>query len=167
MKFYFEGRNAAGKAVVANGELDSPNIMLIIEEDAYREAEKHAGARAPAARTTRTRWTCAEGPGQASTLGRGNKEKIGLDTRYGKRKWWIGIGVGSGYGYAKGNGLEAVNASPETTAPPELCRTSFTTRPGAGRAAAHLAPEFGYQLIARLGDLLEGRFQYIPQPAKY
>ena len=34
IQFYFEGRNAAGKPVVANGGADSPNIVLVVEEEA-------------------------------------------------------------------------------------------------------------------------------------
>src|SRR3954470_478866 len=37
IQFYFEGRNAAGKPVVANGGADSPNIVLVVEEESKGE----------------------------------------------------------------------------------------------------------------------------------
>ena len=67
------------------------------------------------ARRTRTRSRRTRGTsGRSSASGAPTRTREGLDTRYGKRKWWIGIGVGTGYGYAKGNGFEAVNKSTET-----------------------------------------------------
>ena len=43
VKYYFEGRNAAGKPVVRNGELSSPNFLLLMEEDAYNEMKDKKG----------------------------------------------------------------------------------------------------------------------------
>jgi hypothetical protein len=40
ISFYFEGRNAAGKAVVRNGDEPSPNILLLMDDDAYREMKR-------------------------------------------------------------------------------------------------------------------------------
>ena len=45
IQFYFEGRNGAGKPVVANGGADSPNIVLVVEEESTGEASKAAGRR--------------------------------------------------------------------------------------------------------------------------
>jgi hypothetical protein len=33
LQYYYEGLNAAGKPVVANGDKNAPNIMLIVEEE--------------------------------------------------------------------------------------------------------------------------------------
>jgi hypothetical protein len=176
VKYYFEGRNAAGKAVVRNGELESPNFLLVMEEDAYREAKKK--------RTTENLGEdvenpldVAEGPVRQSRLG-AHREDVGLDVRFGKRKWWIGLGGGSGFGYAKGNGLEAVNNSPETTVPagtPPACGQgsgfhdlSACFQPGGAWAGFfHLAPEVGFMLTPNLALSVEGRLQYIPQDQKF
>jgi hypothetical protein len=153
LKFYFEGRNAQGKPVVANGGPESPNIMLIIEEES---AVENAAAAASAGNEDENP---LEAPGAYNPrlrLGRVNKEKIGLDTRYGNRKYWIGIGFGTGYGYAKGKGFEA--------------RTELQENFMAGFAwagFAHFAPEFGYQPDPDSAISIAGRFQYIPQQAKY
>jgi hypothetical protein len=84
--------------------------------------------------------------------------------RFGKRKWWIGIGAGSGFGYAKGQGLEAVNRSPDMM----FNKLAGELGPGGAWAGLlHLAPEVGYQISPNVAISLEGRFQYIPQPAQY
>jgi hypothetical protein len=153
LKFYFEGRNAQGKPVVANGGADSPNIMLIIEEEAAAEnaaagpsggEEDENPLEAPGAYNPRLR------------LGRVDKSKIGLDTRYGTRKYWIGIGIGSGYGYAKGKGFEA------RTDLQDLFQPGF-----AWAGMAHLVPEFGYQIDPDMAISIAGRLQYIPQPSQF
>jgi hypothetical protein len=162
VKYYFEGRNAAGKAVVRNGEVESPNFLLVMEEDAYREAKKK--------RTTENLGEdvenpldVAEGPVRQSKLG-AHREDVGLDVRFGKRKWWIGIGAGSGFGYAKGNGLEAVNNSSD----PQFHSLSTIFQPGGAWAGFfHLAPELGFMLSPNVALSVEGRLQYIPQDAKY
>jgi hypothetical protein len=160
VQFYFEGRNAGGKAVVSNGRSDSPNLILIREKGAAEEAEAEAAEVAATRRAVDTE----ENPldersqdlGPRVYLGRVDKSKIGLDTRYGNRRWWIGIGAGSGYGYAKGNGLE-VRAD---------LQGDF--QPGLGWAGlGHLAPEIGYQLTPDIAVSLQGRNQWIPQPTKY
>lgn len=42
---YFEGRDASGKPVIRNGDLDSPNFILLMEEDAYDEMRRHRARR--------------------------------------------------------------------------------------------------------------------------
>ena len=37
---YYEGRNASGKLMVTNGDKDSPNFILLMDEDAYREMKE-------------------------------------------------------------------------------------------------------------------------------
>jgi len=176
VKYYFEGRNASGKAVVRNGEVESPNFLLVMEEDAYREAKKKRGTE-NLGEDVENPLDVAEGPVRQSRLG-GHREDVGLDVRFGKRKWWIGIGAGSGFGYAKGNGLEAVNNSPETTVPagtPAACGQgggfhdlSPCFQPGGAWAGFfHLAPEVGFMLTPNVALSVEGRLQYIPQDPKF
>jgi len=162
VKYYFEGRNAAGKPVVRNGESSSPNFLLLMEEEAYNQMkEKGLGS---GGEDTENPLEEQEGPVKASLLGRRNKELEGLDVRYGKRKWWIGIGAGSGFGFAKGNGLEAVNGSSD----PRFhgLNSSFQAG-GAWAGLGHLAPEIGIHITPNVALSLEGRFQYIPQQSKY
>ena len=68
VKYYFEGRNAAGKAVVRNGELESPNFLLVMEEDAYREAKKKRSGE-NLGEDVENPLDVAEGPVKQSTLG--------------------------------------------------------------------------------------------------
>jgi hypothetical protein len=170
IQFYFEGRNASGKPVVANGGADSPNIVLVVEEEAAGEA-----ARAGTGEEDENPLEENEGDQRPKLrLGRKDTSREGLDTRYGKRKWWIGIGVGTGYGFAKGNGFEAVNKSTETIPPNSPCSD---TNPGfhclqfqqglAFAGLGHLVPEFGYAFTPNLAVSLEGRLQYTGIPAKY
>jgi len=176
VKYYFEGRNAAGKAVVRNGEVESPNFLLVMEEDAYREAKKKRGSES-LGEDVENPLDVAEGPVKQSTLG-GHRGDVGLDVRFGKRKWWIGLTGGSGFGYAKGNGLEAVNNSPETTVPagtPPACGQgsgfhdlSACFQPGGAWAGYfHISPEVGFMLTPNIALSVEGRFQYIPQDPKF
>jgi hypothetical protein len=160
VQLYFEGRNAGGKPVVSNGRADSPNLILIREEAAAQEAE----AEAAEASGRKQADDVEENPleernevaGPRLYLGKVDKSKIGLDTRYGNRRWWIGLGLGSGYGYAKGDGLE--------TRPDLQSRFS----PGLGWAGlGHLAPEVGFQVTHDFAVSLEGRDQWIPQGSKF
>ncbi len=168
IQFYFEGRNDAGKAVVANGGAESPNLVLVVEEEAKGEVSA-----AGSGDEEENPLDEEEGNQRPRLhLGHVDKEREGLDTRYGKRKWWIGIGIGSGYGYAKGNGFEAVNKSNETTCPTPNC-TPFNTLkkyfvPGLAWAGlAQLVPEVGYAFNPDLALSVEGRLQYTGIPAKY
>jgi hypothetical protein len=162
IQFYFEGRNAAGKPVVANGGADSPNIVLVVEEESKGEVsgagsgevdenpleEEEEGNRRPRLH-----------------LGHVDKEREGLDTRFGKRKWWIGIGIGTGYGYAKGNGFEAVNKSLPQDQFHSL-QSQFV--PGLAWAGiAQLEPEVGYAFNPNMAVSVAGRLQYTAPAAKY
>ncbi len=160
IQFYFEGRNGDGKPVVANGGADSPNIVLLVEEEAKGETSS-----ASAGEEDENPLEDDEGPrGPRLHLGHIDKDREGLDTRFGKRKFWIGIGVGSGYGYAKGNGFEAVNKSPD----PALQSLKDQFQPGLAWAGlGHLAPEFGYAINPDMAVSLEGRLQYTGQSSRY
>ncbi|HSZ82815.1 MAG TPA: hypothetical protein VLA14_11065 [Polyangia bacterium] len=159
VQLYFEGRNSAGKPVVSNGRADSPNLILIREEAAAKEAEEETGVSGQALDTEENPLDeNDESRGPRLYLGKVDKSKIGLDTRYGNRKWWIGLGVGSGFGYAKGNGLETR---------PDL-QAKYGYKPGGGWAGlGQLAPELGLQLTPDFALSLEGRNQWIPQSSKY
>jgi hypothetical protein len=160
IQFYFEGRNAAGKPVVANGGADSPNIVLVVEEESKGEvsAAPHDEDENPLEDN--------EGNQRPRLhLGHVDKEREGLDTRYGKRKWWIGIGIGTGYGYAKGNGFEAVNRSLPQDQFHSL-QSQFT--PGLAWAGiGQLEPEIGYAFSPGMALSVAGRLQYTAPAAKY
>jgi hypothetical protein len=160
VKYYFEGRNAAGKVVVVNGEKGSPNFLLLMEEEAYLAAkEKNQDL----GKDVENPLDVAEGPVKQSSLGH-KREDVGLDVRFGKRKWWIGLGVGSGFGYAKGDGLEAVNKSPD----PEFHRLKGSFEAGGAWAGlGQLEPEVGVHVTPNVALSLAGRLQYIPQDPKY
>jgi hypothetical protein len=162
LQYYYEGRNDAGKPVVANGDSNAPNIILIVEE-----AQKGKSSSAAAGSDDEEENPLDEDgrPKRLKViLGRRNTEIEGLDTRYGKRKYWVGIGVGSGFGYAKGDGLEAVNMSQD----PQFHSLQSVFQPGGAWAGiAHFAPELGYMINPDVAIALEGRFQYIPQSSTY
>jgi hypothetical protein len=158
IQFYFEGRNAAGKALVSNGRADSPNLILLREKKAAEEAEAEAAESSPGGGDTEENPLDErnEGLGPKLYLGKVDKSRIGLDTHYGNRRFWIGLGFGTGYGYAKGNGLEV--------------RKDLQAyyQPGSGWAGlGHLAPEVGYQITPDVAISLEGRNQWIPQSGKF
>jgi hypothetical protein len=158
IQFYFEGRNAAGKPVVSNGRSDSPNLILIRDKAEAEEAEAEAAEASGRAVDTEENPLDErdESSGPRVFLGRVDKSRIGLDTRYGNRKWWIGLAVGSGFGYAKGDGFEV--------------RSDLNDRYIAGGGWAglgHLAPELGLQVTPDFAISLQGRNQWIPQSKKY
>jgi hypothetical protein len=160
VQLYFEGRNAGGKPVVSNGRAESPNLILIREEAAAKEAEAEAAEASGHKQADDVEENPLEERDEAAGprlyLGKVDKSKIGLDTRFGNRKWWIGVGVGSGYGYAKGNGLETrADLQPKFS-------------PGLGWAGlGQLAPELGIQVTPDFALSLEGRNQWIPQGSKF
>ena len=161
IQFYFEGRNSTGKPVVANGGADAPNIVLLVEESERGEAS----AASSGVEEDENPLVEDEGPYHPRLhLGHVDKEREGLDTRYGKRKFWIGLGLGTGYGYAKGNGFEAVNRSPD----PGFHSLQDEFVAGlAWSGLGYLAPEVGYAFNPDIAVSLEGRLQYIGQPSQY
>lgn len=164
LQFYFEGRNAAGKPVVANGAQSSPNIMLIVAEEAVEE-EAGGRRRRSAEEEEENPLDEPKGPYRPKLrLGRIDKAREGLDERFGRRKWWISIGAGSGFGYAKGNGLEAASKSDD----PEFSGLQGIFLPGGAWAGlGHLVPEIGYQFTPNMALSLAGRLQWIPQPSEF
>jgi hypothetical protein len=169
LSFYFQGQNAAGKPVVENGSEDSPNIMLLMEEESYREymakKKKGGGSSGADGEDVENPLEEQEGPYKAKLkLGTTDKAREGLDVRYGNRKWWISIGAGSGFGFAKGNGLEAVNMSPDQQFH-DLA--SVFVAGGAWAGLGQLVPEVGFHLSPNLALAVQGRIQYIPQPPEF
>src|SRR5262245_10253945 len=164
IRYYFEGRDDAGKTIVTNGEEAKPLILLLMTAEAYAKSrDKRFNRGGP----DKENPLVPEGPCQGPQLELGgpiDPTKC-VDTRFGSRKWWIGIGAGSGFGYAKGQGLEAVNRTPSYDSFHNLA-TEFQPG-GAWAGLLHLAPEFGYQISPNVAISVEGRFQYIPQPARF
>jgi len=153
LQYYFEGRDKSGKPLVSNGRNDSPNLMLI-REGAAEDVEALSGNKE--ADSDENPLEHREDTGPRMLLGKIDRSKVGVDTRYGKRSWWIGIAGGTGMGYAKGNGPEAR---------PDL-KSLFV--PGAGWAGlGQLAPEVGYHFSPDMAVSIQGRHQYIPQPKQF
>jgi hypothetical protein len=157
VSYYFEGRDASGKPVVRNGEESSPNHLLVMEEDAYLKLKEHEFGKDVENPLDVGNKTVTE-----NLLGH-RREDIGTNVNFGNRKWWIGLGAGTGFGYAKGKGLEAVNRSTDSF---HNLAAEFVPG-GAFAGLLHLAPEVGYQISPNVAISVEGRFQYIPQPAQY
>ena len=154
LRFFVEGRNDKGKAIVSNGRSDSPNLMLIRESGAA-ETEKELGEGKK--RNKEENPFDEPDPNRPRRfLGKIDKSKIGLDTRFGNRRWWIGFGLGSGFGFAPASGLESL---------PDLQKRYASG--GAWAGLGHIAPEVGYQFGPNLAISLEGRDQYIPQAAHF
>jgi hypothetical protein len=153
LRFYVEGRNDKGKPIVSNGRVDSPNLMLIREAEAAQTEKELGGLK----RTREENPLDEPDPNRPRRfLGRIDKSKIGLDTRFGNRRWWIGLAFGSGFGYAPASGLEALPS-----------RANAYASGLAWAGLGHAAPEIGYQLTPNLAISLEGRDQYIPQTAHF
>ena len=161
IQFYFEGRNAAGKPVVANGGADSPNIVLVVEEESKGEASK-AGA------GEEDENPLEENEGNQRPrihLGHIDKEREGLDTRYGKRKWWIGIGDRDRLRLRQGErvrGGQQVDRSPVPRAAEPVHR-----RGSAWAGIGQLEPEIGYAFSPDMALSVAGRLQYTLPPSKY
>jgi hypothetical protein len=147
LRFYVEGRNAQGKAVVSNGRSESPNTMAIVDPEATDSA-KEGGKK----RREEENPLDPDAIKHGRRFGRFDASKVGLDTRFGNRRWWIGFAAGSGFGYAPASGLESL---------PDL--SSRYVSGGAWAGLGHLAPEIGYQFNPGLAISIEGRHQYIPQ----
>jgi hypothetical protein len=149
LRFYVEGRNDKGKVIVSNGRAESPNLMLIREAEAAATEKELGGTK----RNKEENPFDEPDPNRPRRfLGHIDKSKIGLDTRFGNRRWWIGLGLGSGFGFAPASGLESL---------PQL--SGRYSSGGAWAGLGHIAPEIGYQLSPNYAVSLEGRDQYIPQ----
>jgi hypothetical protein len=85
-------------------------------------------------------------------LGRIDKSKIGVDTRYGNRTFWISLGVGGGIGYAVSSNLEVRK---------ELASTYGSGLAWAGNLV--VMPEIGYMINPNVGISIQGRNEWISQ----
>ena len=155
LQFYFEGLDATDKPVVSNGRAESPNVMLIVE----------GGGASPVAGKSRT--PSEENPldenGEETpriVLGRFDDSRVGLDTRYGNRHYWIGIGLGTGFVYAI-NGVPEASVASVASPRPNQRVTGFGWA-GLGQ----LVPEIGLQLTPDWAVSIESRHQWIPQDKK-
>ena len=157
LQFYFEGLDATGKPVVSNGRAESPNVMLIVESTS-------TVAKAPArSEAEENPLEEKEGETPRVQLGRYDASRVGLDTHFGNRRFWIGIGLGTGFTYAINGQAEAsvmsYNADPTKERPYTLSGFGWA---GLGQAA----PEVGWQPTPDWSLSVEGRSQWIYQPSK-
>ena len=161
IQFYFEGRNAAGKPVVANGGADSPNIVLVVEEESKGEvsAAPHDEDENPLEDN--------EGNQRPRLhLGHVDKEREGLDTRYGKRKWWIGIGDRDRLRLRQGQRIRGGQpvACPRTSS----IRLQSHSRPGwPGPESASWSRRSATRSVPAWRSRVAGRLQYTAPAAKY
>jgi hypothetical protein len=135
---YFEAHDKQGEVLNSVGNADNPTMVGIRSGDQASE-ETSSGSR-------RARRIDEEGEGEG---GEGKAADAGF--------WWIGLGLGSGIGYAGNRSYEVYHSqiSPKEEAP-------------LGYAWAKLGqatPEVGYFMTPSLSLSLQGRFQYISQPA--
>lgn len=164
VQFYFEGLNSKDKAVVSNGRAESPNVMLIVDRG-NTVAPVVAG-------TQEEENPLEEGNRSAPRFSLGRRDdRVAVDTRYGNRRFWIGLGVGTGFSYAISGltesqvcGLGGANGLCDSGAP----GLSHSTVTGAGWSRlAQLVPEIGVQLNPDWAISIEGRDQWIPSKKGY
>jgi hypothetical protein len=164
IQFYFEGINASNKPVVSNGRAESPNVMLIVERGNTAKPRTSEEEENPLEEKF--------GSGPKLLLGNYDKSRIGVDARYGNRRFWIGLGVGSGFVYAINGVPEArVNGTdknfPVPGPNPQFDMNSNIQVTGFGWAGlGQLAPEIGFQFNPDWAISIEGRNQWIPQATK-
>jgi hypothetical protein len=146
LQFYFEGLNAAGDPVVSDGRAESPNVILIVEKRKDVVQGKLGEDENPL--DEKNRFT------PRLILGT-DRSKIGVDPRYGNRRFWLGIGAGTGATYA-------IAGVPESRVRGYNNQTSDVEVTGFGFSSlAHLAPELGVQFNPDWAVSIQGRHQYI------
>jgi len=164
VQFYFEGLSSKEKPVVSNGRAESPNVMLIVDRG-NTVAPAVAGAQ-------EEENPLEEGNRSAPRFSLGRRDdRVAVDTRYGNRRFWIGLGVGTGLSYAIDGltesqvcGLGDANGLCESRAP--ALSPSKVTGTGWSRLA-QLVPEIGFQLNPDWAISIEGRNQWIPSKKGY
>ena len=155
VQFYFEGRNAAGKPVVANGARRQPEPHAHPRGGGRQEAEAGEAAGASAATRKRTRSRSADRARRAPPAGHASTGRRSASTpATATASGGSASASAAATATRKGDGLEAL---------PQTCSRALRLRARAGRALGHLAPEIGYQLAPDFAISLEGRNQYIPQ----
>jgi hypothetical protein len=157
LQFYFEGLDATGKPVVSNGRAESPNVMLIVESTS---TAPKAPARSDAEENPLEE---KEGETPKVQLGRYDSSRVGLDTHFGNRRFWVGIGLGTGFTYAINGQAEASVMSYNA----DRTKEQPYTLSGFGWAGlGQVAPEVGWQPTPDWSLSVEGRSQWIYQPSK-
>lgn len=164
LQFYFEGLDASDKPVVSNGRAESPNVMLIVARSAKLAAGDSGEDENP---------LDEEGRPQSPRLilGTVDDDAVGIDTRYGNRRFWLGLGLGTGMVYAVNGRLESrvCGILPRPGCMPVESPDVIVS--GFGWAGlAHLVPEIGIHITPNWAVSVQGRHQYInqdPAAAKY
>ena len=161
VQFYFEGRNAAGKPVVANGGADSPNIVLIVEEEA--EGARRRPRRS--AKRTRTRWRRTRGPAAAHPPrarrqgARGARHPVRQAPVLDRDRHRHRLRLRQG---------ERLRGGQQVASPGPLPFASDPVHPGLAWAGiGQLEPEIGYAFNPGLALSVAGRLQYTAPTAKY
>jgi hypothetical protein len=158
IQFYFEGLDTSDKPVVSNGRAESPNVMLIVERDNKVAVNQGSEEENPLEEENRSL--------PKLLLGKYDKSRIGVDSRYGNRRFWIGIGLGSGFVYAI-NGVPESRVSGRPLPGGGFDMTPDVSITGFGWAGlGQLAPEIGFQINPDWAISIEGRNQWIPQAAR-
>jgi hypothetical protein len=157
LQFYFEGLDASGKPVVSNGRAESPNVMLIVEST-------NTAATAPVrSEAEENPLEEKEGETPKVLLGRYDASRVGIDRRYGNRRFWLGIGIGTGFTYAI-NGVAEASVMGFAPNPANMKPYMVTGFGWAGLGQA--VPEIGWQPNPDWSVSIEGRNQWIYQPSK-
>jgi hypothetical protein len=155
LQFYFEGLDASDKPVVSNGRAESPNVMLIVERGNNTPVTAGGEEENPLEHDNRSL--------PKLLLGKYDKSRIGVDSRYGNRRFWIGLGLGSGFVYAI-NGVAEARVSGRPLPGGGFDMTPDVSITGFGWAGlGQLAPEIGFQINPDWAISIEGRNQWIPQ----
>jgi hypothetical protein len=160
LQFYFEGLDASGTPVVSNGRAQSPNVLLIVERG------NRVGAGAGKGDEEENPLEANNEVGPKLLLGTYDKSRIGVDSRYGNRRFWVGLAVGTGFTYAINGSPEArVNGAELPNGTFDM--TSDVVISGFGWAGlGQVAPEIGVQINPDWAISIEGRHQWIPQASR-
>jgi hypothetical protein len=134
---YFEAHNKQGEVLSSVASAESPSVVGIRSGDQGSE-ETGSGSR-------RARRVDEEGEGEG--------EAKAADSGF----WWIGLGFGSGIGYAGNKGYEIYHS--------QISKQGEAPLGYAWASLGQVTPEVGYFMSPKLSLSVQGRFQYISQPA--
>ena len=135
---YFEAHDKQGEVLSSVGNADNPAMVGIRSDDQGSE-ETSPGAR-------HARRIDEEGEGEGG-------EAKAADAGF----WWVGLGFGSGIGYAGNKGYEIYHS--------QISKQGEAPLGYAWASLGQVTPEVGYFLSPKLSLSVQGRFQYISQPA--
>lgn len=152
LQFYFEGLNAGGTPVVSNGRAESPNVMLLVEKRSDVVQGKVGEEEDENPLEEKSRFT------PKLLLGKYDRSRLGVDPRFGNRRFWIGFGLGSGAAFLMNGEVEAGVRGYD------MMRPNVDPISGFGwDGLGHLAPEIGVQFNPDWAVAIQGRHQWIPQ----